>query len=142
MPGLYDTYVLSSERSATVLENFLTRFAPLREASSLDFTIQDGPHEQTYDSVTHALAYCLMHPTASASVYWRSLQPPAHHAIAFFTADGGLILGVSTCETDAPPTLTALRAFAGGHAPGYTCFEQPPPCTIAEFRAHAQTHRA
>jgi hypothetical protein len=58
--------------------------------------------------------------------------------MAFFTRDGGLILGLSTVETDAANTLAELKAFLGSGAPGYVCFEQPPPETRNLFLAYAQ----
>ena len=139
LPGQYDIYVLSGERSASALEHFLSRFAPQREESSLDFAVQNAAlgSEQIFDCSTPALAYCFAHPSASAGFYWRCLSVTPEHAMAFFTKDGGLILGLSTSEAEASPALAELRAFVGDVAPGYICFEHPPPDTTTEFLANA-----
>jgi hypothetical protein len=139
LPGLYDIYVLSGERSASVLDRFLSRFAPHREEAADDFAVQDAAldSEQVFDCIAPALDYCIVHPSASASFYWCCLSSSPKNAMAFFTKDGGLILGLSTSEADASTALAELRAFVGGVAPGYICFEQCPPDTTTEFLANA-----
>jgi len=139
LPGLYDSYVLSCERSASVLDLFLSRFAPHREESADDFAVQDATldSEQVFDCIALALDYCIAHPSASASFYWRCLSSPPEHAMAFFTKDGGLIFGLSTSQADSSKALVQLRAFVGSDAPGYISFEQPPPDTTTEFFTYA-----
>jgi hypothetical protein len=139
-PGLYDIYVLSQERSASVLNQFLTRFAPRREAASDDFTVYETAlgSGHTFHCITTALDYCFAHPGASAGFYWNCGSSSPANAMAFFTKDGGLILGLSTSETEATKSLAELKAFIGGDAPGYICFEQPPPETSTMFLVYAQ----
>ena len=142
LPGLYDIYVLSGERSASALDRFFIRFAPRREEAADNFAVQDAAlgFEQVFDNSTTALAYCFAHSSASAGFYWHCLSSPPKQAMAFFTKDGGLIFGLSTSEFDSAKALAELRAFVTGVAPGYICFEQPPPETITEFLTYA--HRS
>jgi hypothetical protein len=142
-PGLYDIYVLSHERSTSALNHFLARFAPRREAAADDYTVNDTAlgSVHTFDCITTALDYCFSHPGASASFYWNCDSASPANAMAFFTEDGGLILGLSTGEPEAAKLFAELKAFVGGDAPGYICFEQPPPETSTMFLAHAQRTR-
>jgi hypothetical protein len=143
LPGLYDIYVLSNERSASVLESFLNHFAPLREETADDFTVTDAVigSKQVFDCIAPALDYCIAHPRASASFYWRCLSSSPVSAMAFFTKDGGLILGLSTSQSESSNALAELRKFVDGAAPGYICFEQPPADTTTEFFKYAQRNQ-
>lgn len=143
LPGVYDIYVLSNERSASALNRFLSHFAPDRRQAAEDFAVHDAAQgtEQIFDYLASALDYCFAHPSAHASFYWQCPSSP-EVAMAFFTADGGFILGLGVSEAESSEVLTELREFVGGDAPGYICFEQPPPDTTAEFLARASRSKA
>jgi hypothetical protein len=138
LPGVYDIYVLSNERSASALNHFLSHFAPDRKEAAEDFAVHDAAQgtEQIFDCLAPALDYCFAHPSAHASFYWQCPSSP-EVAMASFTADGGLILGLGVSEAESSKALARLRKFVAGDAPGYISFEQPPPDTTAEFFARA-----
>ena len=62
------------------------------------------------------------------------------HAMLFFTADGGLITGltVATEEPDLAGTTLRQRAQSVDARYGFATWEQPPPHTAFEFIAHAR----
>jgi hypothetical protein len=140
--GFYDVYALSPARTVGAVERFLDRFAPRREPSASEYAVPqraDSPIV-VFNTAAELIAHCVRHPTESHSLYWRRLGggDPAH-TMAFFTRDGGLILGLSVTE-DAERWLGELLA-ATGSAFGWVGFEEPPPDTADEFRALA-TSRA
>ncbi len=141
MAGFYDVYALAPARTADAVERFLARFVPAREPSAADYLV---PHLADTPAVTFGTAVqvvrcCVARPGEPYTLYWRSLASgdPAH-AMAFFTADGGLILGLSVAA-DAGRWLGELVAETGGSA-GWVGFEEPPPDTGAEFLAVASRH--
>lgn len=134
MPGYSDVYVLAPERSASFVSRFLDAFAPNRTFSADEFSVHDSGRELSFTSYDAAVEYCST-SLASASLYWRNLSPPPDHVMAFFLADGHLLLGVSTSEKEAISTLASLRQFCGPASRGYIVFEEPPPDNAIAFHA-------
>jgi hypothetical protein len=138
MPGYCDIYALSAIRTADVVERFLNRFAPQREAMADEYEVprySDSP-AIVFRRDTELVAYCVAHTSEPHSMYWRRLGAgdPAH-VMVFFTPDEGLILGLSVvAESD--HWLAKLLAFAGSDV-GCVLFEDPPPDTARDFRALA-----
>jgi hypothetical protein len=136
--GFYDVYVLAPARTADAVDRFLARFAPERQESGSEYAVPqyaDAP-AHVFQRDGDLVRYCVAHPHEPHGLYWQCLgaADPAH-AIAFFTADGALILGLSVMA-DAERWLAELRAFTGSEA-GCVLFEVPPPNTATAFRALA-----
>lgn len=134
MPAYYDVYALAPARTAGAVDRFLTRFAPAREPAADDYPVPRfaDPPAAVLRTPGELVAFCVARPAEPYAVYWRCLGDgdPAH-AMAFFTADGGLILGLSVVE--APERwLADVRAETGGGV-GWVGFEKPPPDTAREF---------
>jgi hypothetical protein len=55
----------------------------------------------------------------------------------FFTADGGVVAGLTVADADARRALAELAETVGAHD-GYATFEQPPPDTVADFPTRAR----
>jgi hypothetical protein len=136
MPGYADTYVLTFDRSATLIVRFLERFARCREEVAEVYEVpqySDSPTHRFHRAadLVEYLAGC---PSEPHAVYWRNLGQGPAITMAFFTNDGAVILGLFCAEDEAETWLTELRKFAGP-GPGCILFEQPPPVSAAEFRA-------
>ena len=136
--GFYDVYVLSPKRSAEMIDRFLGRFAPVREESADEYCVprfSDTP-EHLFRRASELIDFCVIHPREPQGIYWRSVaaRDPAH-AMAFFTTDAALILGLSV-SADSDRWLAKLLAFTSAEV-GLVLFEDPPPDTAAEFRALA-----
>jgi hypothetical protein len=134
--GYYDVYALAPARTAEAVERFLVRFAPSREPAAAEYEVPryaDSP-AAVFRSARELIAHCVRHSAEPHAVYWRRLGngDPAN-AMAFFTADGGLILGLSVAA-DPERWLAELLAATGGAA-GRVGFEEPPPDTAGEFAA-------
>jgi hypothetical protein len=58
----------------------------------------------------------------------------------FFTADGGLIAGLTVATADSERAGVMLRRLAQsiGARYGYGLGESPPPCSASEFEAEAR----
>jgi hypothetical protein len=115
MPGYYDVYALAPVRTAEAVERFLDQFTPAREPAADDYEV---PRYANTPAVVFRLpgelvAHCVAYPAEPHGMYWRCLGrgDPAH-AMAFFTADGRLILGLSVVS-DADRWLTELLTAAG-----------------------------
>jgi hypothetical protein len=136
MCGYSDCYVLAPRRSAVLVAQFLGRFLPEREQARDEYEaprFSDSPRAVFRDAAELA-AYCEAHPDEGHAAYWRNTAGggPAH-AMAFFTTDGEMVLGLSTDVPQAEEALADLMAFAGSGV-GYIDFERPPPETAAELR--------
>ncbi|MDY3557416.1 hypothetical protein R5W24_006607 [Gemmata sp. JC717] len=141
MPGYYDVYALAPARTAEAVERFLARFAPAREPAADEYEVPryaDVP-ATVFRTPGELVAHGVAHPAEPHGLYWRCLggSDPAH-AMAFFTADGGLILGLSVVS-DAEWWRAELLAAAGSTV-GWVGFEEPPPDTAREFAVRAARH--
>lgn len=135
MPPYEDVYVLAPERSAALIARFLERFAPCAEEVVDDgygvprFSDTPARHFRRAQELVEHLA---SHPSEPYGVYWRNLGAGPAFAMAFFTADGAIILGLSCLEGEAKAWLTELQSFAGSKS-GCILFEQPPPDSASAF---------
>ena len=136
MTGYYDVYCLAPARTGGTVGSFLERYAPAREAAADEYELPQYADEpdRVFSSVDQIIAHCVSHPTEPYSIYWRCLNEgdPAH-AMAFFTLDGAVILGLSVRD-HAPAWLDNMKSAIGGTA-GWIGFETPPPDTAGEFLA-------
>jgi hypothetical protein len=135
MPPYADVYVLAPERSAALIARFLEHFTPDAEEVVDDgygvpqFSDTPARHFRRAEELVEHLA---AHPSESYGVYWRNLGAGPAFAMAFFTTDGAIILGLACLEGEAEARLTELQSFAGSKS-GCILFEQPPPDSAAEF---------
>ena len=139
--AFYDVYALTPTRTADAVERFLAWFAPTREPSAADYPVPhlaDTP-AAVFGTAAEVVTHCVACPSEPYGVYWRSLaaDDPAH-AMVFFTADGGLVLGLSVV-TEPKRWLGELLAATGGTA-GWVGVEELPPKTAREFLALATIH--
>jgi len=141
VPGYYDVYALAPARTAETVERFLARFAPACEPAADEYEVPRYPDAPAvvFRTPGELVAHCVAHPAEPHGLYWRCLGggDPAH-AMVFFTADGGLLLGLSVVS-DADRWLAELLA-ATGSAVGWVGFEEPPPDSAREFAALAARH--
>lgn len=134
MPAYADVYVLALDRSAETVRRFIDRFASSHEETAADYCIPQHSSSPTRVLLKAAdvIAYCVEHPREPQSVYLRCVGDGPAYAMIFFTADAGLILGLSLTEGEGQRWLAELQSFAGTKV-GYVTFEAPPPATVAEF---------
>jgi hypothetical protein len=132
---LLDVYVLGV-RNRSALDMFLCTFAKgfceaateYRFAQFSDNPQWKGPDLKTLLDILDA------HPDAAYSIYWTNPHPESvKAAMAFFTKDAGLIVGLSVPEEKASEYLGQLKKATGSNT-GATLFEQPPPGSVREFR--------
>ncbi len=138
MPPYSDAYLLVSDRSATAIARFLDHFVPNREEVADGYEVPqyaDAP-DHHFRRVEELIAYLEGHALEDYGIYWRNTGEGPAFAMAFFTSDGAVILGLACIEDEATAWLTELRAFAGS-GPCCILFEQPPPDSAAAFRALA-----
>jgi hypothetical protein len=135
MPGYFDIYVLAPDRSATTASRFLLEFAPRRQQSAAEYEFPQFSDRPTTVLLTaqEAIRYCIEHPSEPQSLYFRNLADRPAHVMLFFTADQGLIFGLSVEQAEAEDRFRRLCDWAGTQI-GYVTFEEPPPATANEFR--------
>jgi hypothetical protein len=142
MAELYDIYCLAPERTALAIQRFLELLAPMRDERAVDYPVPefaDSPHT-IFTTAYELISHCVDHATEAHSIYWRSKQDgDPYSAMAFFTADKGLILGISVHE-NAPFWLTRLTAASAGIA-SFITIEEPPPDNVPAFLELARTRQ-
>ena len=134
MPGYYDVYVLSRDRSKATVLRFLDRFLPDREETQEDYSLphlSDAPHI-FFASQDELLDYLESHPSEPYALYWQSaVADDPRNAMVFPTSDGCMIYGLSV-EQRARRYLSEVMSFLK-EGKGYVAFECPPPTTAAAF---------
>jgi hypothetical protein len=135
MPELADIYALTRDRSSRTVQSFLDHFVPQREPGAEDYPIPQYADRQEFwmNNPQEVIDYCCEHSTEPYGLYWRnrSDSEPAH-AMAFFTTDGHLILGVSAAPERAVEFRGRLSAFVNSDATRIL-HESPPPDNAKEF---------
>jgi len=139
MPRYADIYVLTPLRTKATVRAFLDRFLPERAETADEYWIPqhfDVPHTVLH-TAAEVISYCCGRPSETQSIYWRRVaggsEDPAY-AIIIFTADGHLILGLSTEEYLAQRYFADLRRHSGSEI-GYITVGSPPPQTAADESA-------
>jgi len=140
MAACADIYVLAPSRTKATVKAFLNRFLPDRIETANEYWIPqhvDTPHTVLHTSA-EVISHCCGHSSQAQSLYWRRLggEGPAY-AMAIFTRDGCLILGLSANEQAAEKYLVELKEHAGSEI-GYITVQGTPPQTGAEFRRIAR----
>jgi len=134
--GFYDVYGLAPHRTAETVAQFLSKLVPQRAESADEYEVPqfaDQP-EIIFDSAESLIAHCVEHLNVPHIIYWRSLVDgdPAN-AIAAFTVDGALILGLSV-SSDPEYWLSEILVAINGDD-GVILFEKAPPSSLLEFVA-------
>ncbi|MDP0492087.1 MAG: hypothetical protein Q7Q71_13645 [Verrucomicrobiota bacterium JB023] len=138
MPEFADIYALASTRSEQAIIDFLDRFFPKRSESADEYEIPqyaDSPRV-VYDQVSDLIRHCCNETTEAYAVYWRA-EDRAEHAMAFFLADGGLIVGISSPANE-PRRVDAIAEELGNFLNTdeiIITYEELPPETTADFRS-------
>ena len=139
MPDSADVYVLAPARDAVTLDRFLARYLPARAEMADEYEVPQYAARPTvvYRHATDLLIHLFARPAEPHAVYWRSTAAgDPDQAMAFFTTDAALILGLSCVPEDDSRWLADLLGFAGTGV-GYIDYAAPPPDTVAGFRAIA-----
>lgn len=134
---LYDCYVLATTREPIGVLRFLDRFLPKRRATRSEYELPDhaGEPESILGSEADILAYLRDNPAEPYALYWNSLaEGQPRRAMAFFTSDDAVILGLScdSSEQDARDWLSAAKGFLGSEV-GTFWVESPAPKSAETF---------
>ncbi|PSK93093.1 hypothetical protein [Taibaiella chishuiensis] len=140
MPQYLDQYFLVANRDSEFVSAFLNRYLPDRKSSAEDYPVDSEAHTPIIFSETSALLrYLEAHPDKDYSIYWRSSNPVAtiQHAMAFYTRDGQLILGISITgrhpeEPQSTALFKAIKTFLSAKVACITA-EEPPPDNVPDF---------
>ena len=131
-----ELYALSNNRSTGAIFAFLDHFLPDRIPFADEFPVPeyaDNPVEE-FTSDNDLIGYLVEHPSETYSVYWNDKDPAsARQAMAFFTVDGNVILGLGL-EAAGEDELQTLANFVGAEFSRFGD-EQPPPETSEDFIA-------
>ena len=103
MSPYYDIYVLSNERTKSIVTSFLKTFAPIHEQSKLEYAFPEFSDSTNLilEQADEAIEYCLQHPNERQGIYLRNTECPPAQAMLFFTVDAALILGLSvSCKEE------------------------------------------
>jgi hypothetical protein len=135
---LTDIYMLSKRRSAQSVLDFLNAFCPMCEESATEYEFpqySEAPVE-VFNQVTELMHRLEQDHAEAYLLYWDCLDSGVvKNAIASFTQDGGLILGLSVNEDKferIADWLERMNAITNGQY-GYATFEEPPVETIDSF---------
>ena len=136
MPEYADVYAIAGDRTERTITQFLDCFLPSRVESADEYEIpqySDSP-TNVYTKATDLILHCCANRNEVHAIYWRSNEHP-EHAMVFFLADGGMILGVSTPSENfkrVDEIAIKLERFIGSDNVFIT-HEDTPPESIAEF---------
>ncbi len=130
-----DVYVLAPERSRHYFERFMVKYAPGFTEATVEYEYprnSDVPEFITKD-ISVILHKVFQEPDAEYAFYFNNPSTGVvRSAMAFFTFDGGLILGLTVREQSADIFLEKLKADLDSSC-GLILFEQPPPPYRSEF---------
>lgn len=133
LPVTLEFYALSTDRSASAVRRFLSRFLTRREPCTDEHWIPEhadvpclvlNTEDQIFD-------YLERHANEPYGLYWN--EAGSHRqAMAFYTRDGHVILGLADDPLDPALRLREIANFVGATHCLLTS-EQRPPDTAAEF---------
>ena len=148
--GLIDVYVLAPKRAPEAVFQLLEAVMPNHVSAQAEFVIDDHASGlTTFESAREAVEFSARNECVEVRFYFQNKeQTEPRNGMAFFTRDGGLILGISISgsgldlhreEHELCNWLERLGSLTGAKL-GYALLESPPPCdTIGEFVNHATT---
>ena len=130
---MLEFYTLSTDRSASAVRRFLSRFLTRREPCADEHWIPE--HADTPRLVLNTedqiLDYLEHHANEPYGLYWNGAASH-RQAMAFYTRDGHVILGLADDPPDPAMRLREIVNFVGATHCLLTS-EQRPPDTAAEF---------
>jgi hypothetical protein len=135
-----DIYVLAADRSRAVVDRFRARWLAGFEPSAEEYEFPQYATRPVavYASPCDVIDRLLVEHTEPYGLYWHRPGGGADGtAMLFFTADGGLVAGVTAGEDDARKALVELADTVGSRD-GYVSVGTPPPDTTGEFIAQAR----
>jgi hypothetical protein len=138
MPEYADVYAIGEDRTERVITQFLDCFLPSRVESADEYEIPQYSESPTivYTKASDLIRHCCTNRNEVHAIYWRCDEPP-EHAMVFFLADGGMILGVSIPAENSKRVdqiASKLERFIGRDNVLIT-YEDTPPESIQEFYA-------
>jgi hypothetical protein len=138
---MQELYALAPDRSAGFVRAFLEHFLPERRAAAEDYPVPQfaAAPARVFATDDEVIRHLELHPTEDYSLYWHHANADGRIAMAFFTVDGALIIGLVERETEASPRLRELAAFAdtthamlgGDSDPAHTVPEFIRECALA-----------
>ena len=135
---LIDLYVLASERSALVAENFKSAWLADFDEAATEYEFPQHVDEPlaVYSSVADLIGKLIANPNEAYSIYWNNPRNgPVSNGMLFFTSDGSLIIGISVTTDESGETAKYLKELSktvDGKF-GYAIFEEAPPGTVQDF---------
>jgi hypothetical protein len=95
MPQLIDCYFLIDFRNRKVVNDFLDEFIPDREETCDDYIVSSNSN--IFDCADELMGFLEQSVNEDKTIYWenRNKMNVIKFAMAFFTDDGKIILGVS-----------------------------------------------
>lgn len=141
VPGNADIYGVASNRTEETIIRFLDHFLPVRTESADAYEVpqySQSPHT-VFTEVIELIRHCCTLLSEVHAIYWRS-QEINEHAMVFFLADGGLILGISTPFGNHQRVKCAATELAQhlGTEELIITYEDLPPASVQEFHTHFQ----
>lgn len=139
---LQDLYALAPERTEAAAGRFRAAWLDHFAETADEYEVprhSDAP-DAVYTSADDLIRLLVAHPALEQAIYWTNTRDGlVRTGMLFFTADGGLIAGLSIADEDPATGRQLLTRLAGsiGARHGYATFEQPPSATTAEFLASA-----
>ena len=129
-----EIYVLSDERSAKIAANFLEEVAPDRSPVAADFPFPEFVDEPSivFDNPSDLILKLEMETNESYSIYWNVNRGLADQVMLFFTADGGMIVGLGGPHVLAENAFTVVSKIVNGNF-GYLTSGSCPPASTDEF---------
>ena len=138
MPEYADVYAIGGDRTERAITQFLDCFLPSRVESADEYEIPQYSDSPTivYAKASDLILHCCTNRNEVHAIYWRSDEQP-EHAMVFFLADGGVILGVSTPAENSKRVdqiASRLERYIGSDNVFIT-YEDTPPESTQEFCA-------
>jgi hypothetical protein len=138
MPEYADIYALSKHRTVPAITAFLDAFLPSRIESADEYEIPQYSEAPTvvYTNAAEVIRHCCENRSEVHAIYWRT-DARWEHAMVFFLADEGLILGVSTPAADASRVDQIAEQLSRhvGSDDVYVTYEDTSPDSIRDFNA-------
>ena len=133
-----EVYALCAARTRGAVERFAARFGPAGAPAvdAFEYPQFDPAPTRRFDSLASLLDFLESSPDVAYSLYWPAADAPAppRPLMAFFTADGALVLGAVVDPTRAGRTLAALADEFGARF-GRADALLPPESRASEFVA-------
>lgn len=138
----YECYVLAPHRTAEALWNFVNTVVPENRNYLRAFPIPESAEKPTLElkSLQELVDYLEKNPQEAYGLYWDNAKPESpFQAIAFFTRDGGLILGTAELGDNAATSLQQLASLTGAMQGIVTSHERPVQ-SAADFIGFCQSY--